>query len=395
MRLVIGLLICVLVSVVLLPFDVVAYKLYQFMPSAGLLNYSVSENYPAAIHHTWQLNPTLNNPVLQSAATHGNTKAQLVLARYYQQNNQFKKAIFWLSRAANQSPEAQELMVAMLLQHKQYKELDINLHQWRSTEIQQSGVLEQLTMLTADTELPRVIDNNECVMKIQPVSSSFAGITFANQIVSELANDNRLKQLPLCVHKPHLLRQSSCPDKQQASTCVLADIAEQFHPNSFSHLIVIQDQPRSFVKTGVMWLSVNAPYTLFIHELAHFAGFVDEYPLSVERAEQHCKQLRHVPNLTWQKTDRNNTSERLYGRAKTCDVLGLDVYKKTSETTFMEYHDIGTIPEGYVRSWQHNAQQPNLQIPALIAVAKALERQKKYQLADAWHQQAMTFWQIN
>lgn len=395
-RLIIGLFIFVLGCLLLLRFDAVAFKLYQFMPSASLLSYAVSENYPPAIQHVWQLNPSLNNPVLQSAATQGDADAQLVLARYYQQNNEFKKATFWLSRASHQSTEAQELLVAILLQHKQYKALDNNLRQWRlKKDHQQSALLEQVTVLTEDTELPRVINNQHCVMKIQPVSSSLAGITYANQLVSELAKDIRLKRLPFCVHKPHLLRQSSCLDKTQSSTCVLADVAEQFPPSSFSHLIVIQEQPRSFVKTGVMWLSDNAPYSLFIHELAHFAGFVDEYPLSIEKAKQHCSNLYQVPNLTWQKTDGDNTSGGLYGRAKTCDALGLKVYKRASETTFMEYHDMGTIPEEYVKRWQHQVQQPKLQVPALIAVANALERRKNYTLADVWHQQAMKFWKIN
>ena len=108
-------------------------------------------------------------------------------------------------------------------------------------------------------------------------------------------------------------------------------------------------QGRANVQAGVMQLSTEAPYHVFLHELMHFAGFTDEYP--GPEAQQHaCTDKGQIyANLYvddirpsgWYKSDFCNN-----GRG----------YKPTEQISIMQHSEVGLSPL-YRRLWVKQLRQ--------------------------------------
>ena len=238
--------------------------------------------------------------------------------------------------------------------------------------------------------------SNLCTMGIQMVTDSLAGTKVMREHYQRLLSDPRLTNLPICLNQPKLLNEDllSCTnDPMQRLQCKLKPLIDLAQERRFSHAIVIGKQGKANVHNGLMYLDLQDDYDVLVHELAHFAGFVDEYPLAPELAALHCKDAR-AANLVfaetkpqWQQTHwREYRADSIdgIGLARTCDGSGLQAYKPVSRLTFMEYHELSDIPEIYLQIWRDQLNKPEQLTPIYVNFAQYFDYHQSRETAGYW-----------
>lgn len=231
----------------------------------------------------------------------------------------------------------------------------------------------------------------KCSQNIQFVATNLETAVQALEFKDTFENDARLNDLSICIDAIAWVDESElkCSLNNSRQECDLSELAEmQILPN-FTHLVFFLESGKAYVNKGVMYLDISDPYSVFVHELAHFVGFVDEYAVSAELAAQYCySSFPSAPNLLISNTneetiqneekyqywlqsarlthvdvikndpshvqDYDETSKVLsISKTNTCSKLDIVAYRPSSKMTFMEFHDVEYIPELYKLMWQH------------------------------------------
>ncbi|MBF7072649.1 sel1 repeat family protein [Glaciecola sp. MH2013] len=228
-----------------------------------------------------------------------------------------------------------------------------------------------------------------CAQSIQFVATNLRSFAQAIAFKNNFDDDARLSTLPLCVMKPIWLKkgQINCDANYQGQArlgCNISRISAWKTPLNFTHLVIFAEQGKANVNNGIMFLDQSDTYSVFVHELAHFAGFVDEYALPTDLANYHCSKntapnlllkdesaetdessINYLPEsraLMWKTAlDAHNTLQKLESRqpvlhriakSATCKNLGISSFKPTQQMTFLEYHDVRNIPRVYRTLWR-------------------------------------------
>ncbi|WP_133471341.1 hypothetical protein [Paraglaciecola marina] len=194
-----------------------------------------------------------------------------------------------------------------------------------------------------------------CKQKLLFVTGELESLHQANQFKQRLSDDKRLGTLPICVHQvtffdPDTVLCQSNWLKRGRLGCDLLSFAKQLKNIDFTHLVIFADEGKANVHNGIMFLDKQDTYDVFVHELAHFSGFIDEYPLSAGLAKRVCAGV-DAPNLIFKNAAEkaNPSTEYL---ARTCDNHAAQAFKASSQLTFMEYHDLAYIPQHYLSAWK-------------------------------------------
>ena len=158
--------------------------------------------------------------------------------------------------------------------------------------------------------------------------------------------------------------------------------------------MVLAKSGKANVNNGVMYLDVGDTYSVFVHELAHFVGFVDEYPLTRSFAKEYCAR-KSAPNLVflgaltyaplsnieyWQSIEFPVT---LYP-SRTCNNIGVASFKPSDRITFMENHDAKYIPPIYLSIWSSLLNNPRAQRPIAMNLFQYYEQAGNTQKAAYW-----------
>lgn len=244
----------------------------------------------------------------------------------------------------------------------------------------------------------------KCLQRIQPFATSLATIMRAHSLYNSFNNDKRLQSLSICLAPPIWLKSDvlSCdPDYKNAGIlgCSITPLASIAKKQKFSHAVVVAEQGKANVQNGVMYLDISDAYSVFVHELAHFAGFADEYPIGKGMANRLCdedgisdfappnlivdSEYWYAPHETvenWLEID----PATIIARAKTCTVLGENSYKPSRRITFMEHHDSGVIPPLYLVLWQQQLEKQNAQRPISMNFFQAFHNSGNQKEAAHW-----------
>ncbi|WDT84374.1 sel1 repeat family protein [Alteromonas sp. 009811495] len=243
-----------------------------------------------------------------------------------------------------------------------------------------------------------------CLQRIQPFATSLATIIRADSIYADFTKDNRLDNLSLCVAPPIWLAQNvlDCDKNYKSSGvlgCDITPLATMAKTREFSHAVVFAEQGKANVQNGVMYLDISDAYSVFVHELAHFAGFADEYPMGRRMANRLCdaRQIEdfappnvvvdseywYAPHNTvanWLEID----PATIIAPAKTCLVSGKQAYKPSRRITFMEHHDSGVIPPLYIVLWEQQLKKQNVQRPISMNFFQAFHKSGNQVEAAHW-----------
>ncbi len=230
----------------------------------------------------------------------------------------------------------------------------------------------------------------KCSQNIQFVATNLETAVQAHDFKQKFEADVRLNELPICIDSIVWIDESDlvCELDNGRRECDLSELAEAQKAPHFTHLVFFLERGKAYVNKGVMYLDTADPYSVFIHELAHFVGFVDEYAVSSKLAAQYCySAFPSAPNLLisnaeidaiqneekylyWLKTAQATIVEPIYeansvsqegenttgalsiSRTNTCSKLDIVAYRPSRKMTFMEFHDVQHIPKLYKLMWQ-------------------------------------------
>lgn len=243
-----------------------------------------------------------------------------------------------------------------------------------------------------------------CLQRVQPFATSLATIMRAHELYQSFNDDSRLKNLSICLAPPIWLKTDvlECDANYKRMGilgCNITPLANIAKKGKFSHAVVVAEQGKANVQNGVMYLDISDAYSVFVHELAHFAGFADEYPIGKGMANKLCDEdgiedfrppnvvvdteYWYAPHETvdnWLAID----PATIIARAKTCTVLGLNSYKPSRRITFMEHHDSGVIPPLYLVLWQQQLEKQNAQRPISMNFFQAFHNSGNRKEAAHW-----------
>lgn len=228
----------------------------------------------------------------------------------------------------------------------------------------------------------------ECIASPIFHVNSVSGYIKALELSNSFRHDRNMSFLPLCIELPTNISSYHCvipkvsANKSTALTESSARLKLRQRTQCYnlqldakSQNIIVTEETKAFVNGAQMFLSESVTYNTFIHELAHFAFFAEEYPMREELKVGQCRFPQDhwsAPNLwavpkdaklanyyskhpftdvyrTWLKEARNR-SKYLHGA---CSSATEDWYTLMPDTfTFLRYNDITYIPSVYKYMWQ-------------------------------------------
>jgi hypothetical protein len=347
--------------------------------------------------------------LIESSAQQGYPPAVITFAKFHHQNlimsssdvqanrDNAIEALYWLDKAAHFDRQS-AFKLAKLHWQLQDKSaaltaFEVSYEMGNPLAIDYINVLKNVPRTEASlmySEAPKseivsaVALNNpaQCAQQLQFVASGLDSVVQATSFEALFANDARFDTLDICVNPVVWLEQDELPCTPQDETsrngrikCDLSPLADILQTPNFTHLVVFAESGRAYVQRGVMYLDRADDYSVFVHELAHFAGFVDEYALSSGFAEQHCE-ASNAPNIMiataldgmdteklaqWEQLSHSAQADDIeeaqsitfsVAPSKTCRYASNDSYKPSADITFLEHHDTDYIPPLYIALWQ-------------------------------------------
>lgn len=306
--------------------------------------------------------------------------AIISLAYQLYELGEVEEAITWLSQASEYDPKSRFLLAKAYWldgQYKKSKEYFLASRTYSYMSEQYAEVIEDFQELTLDRLYQSSKSlNSDCAQQLQFVASNIHSMVQAVEFRRQFNQDDRMKALSICINPPIWLEENqlSCNLNQHRQECDFSDLSEQTFSPDFTHLVLFLESGKAYVHRGVMYLDHTDTYSVFVHELAHFSGFVDEYPLNPLLAQQFCDPAKSPLNLLvsetptqtskykkWKAIRFNNAQDHSNAEvmqewtlapSKTCDRLNISSFKPSTAITFMEHHDTNHIPELYLQLWQ-------------------------------------------
>ncbi|MFA3790170.1 hypothetical protein AB6T38_03560 [Aliiglaciecola sp. SL4] len=345
--------------------------------------------------------------LLENAASSGHKEAIVSLYYWFKQLGTSDAENNWLGQAAELNPSLSRAYA----DHLWLNQSPEDSIQWLLTQAdnQDINVQKQTQALLADIESMRwqasdqmqSINNDlrqpQCALNIQFIAGSLRAIEQVGELAMHFQSDPRFSSFPICFNHPVWLapNELGCSNKTQTTlTCSLQALSELASTTDFTHAIVISDKGIANVHNGVMFLDKEDDYKVFLHELAHFAGFIDEYEIDQGMAEKLCTSGQ-APNLVYadNKPQIVDTEYAQYHRkfekieftkTATCNQTPANAYKPVKQTTFMEHHDVGVIPDLYLQIWRDSLNDKLSLIPIYVNFAQWYESTGDHKQAGYW-----------
>ena len=251
-------------------------------------------------------------------------------------------------------------------QRRQLAEQFLQTSQWPllSKVIKLGGVPEthrvftQLAQAKAVAELPRHIELDNyrlldeigmpttpsCKYNIALLASDLKGLRQLQQLKMAFEQQPEPQADVYCLSKPiYAAKRLSCTEKDRFAKCHLA--ASSITEN-FDYTVLMAAKGHANVAGQQMTLAHTSNYNVFIHELMHFSGFEDEYPVAPAKAKWLCAKSGYkAPNLYVGEHAPYN-----WARSRTCEHGKLTSFKPQKGYTLLEYQSI-KLSDKYRQLW--------------------------------------------
>lgn len=228
----------------------------------------------------------------------------------------------------------------------------------------------------------------ECIVSPIFHVNSVSGYIKALELSNGFRHDRNMSFLPLCFTLPTQISSYHCSIPKASvnqSAALTEDSTRSNLPqrtqchnlqlDAKSQNIIVAEKTKAFVNGAQMFLSEGVTYNTFIHEMAHFAFFAEEYPMRAELKAGQCRFPQDrwsAPNL-WAvpkdaklanyyskhpftdvyKTRLKAAPNRAMYLHGPCSSATEDWYTLMPDTfTFLRYNDITYIPSVYKYMWQ-------------------------------------------
>lgn len=214
--------------------------------------------------------------------------------------------LYWLDKASKLDAEsAIKLAKRFWLNHNKKDAIKYFEHAKSMGNSRASAYINVLQNYNEQT-LNALFDNAEtgtdvnCLQTIQPIARSLESMVQAVSMYNDFKKDERLASLDMCLLVPRWLPENEMKCHFDTSTgrntCDLIELASYKKNLPFSHMVFFVERGKAYVQNGIMYVDLADEYSVFVHELAHFVGFVDEYKLTEATANNYCMP-DSVPNL--------------------------------------------------------------------------------------------------
>lgn len=323
---------------------------------------------------------------LLRASNQGYSQAQIALADWYVLNGQRDNAMHWLEKVQHFDLDSKVSLALLLWQDgDRARSQTLFKEAAKAKHLQAQRIDSVLNRFTPyHNAFPSPLFANDCIQKIMVVANSLDAIVNLDAIVKAFNQDARFSRLAICLSKPLWLDNLlSCSDNWQNSHrlgCSLDAISEWVAKSEATHLVVVGQSGKANVQNGVMFLDSLDTYTVFVHELAHFAGFIDEYTLPKHLARLYCGRIQ-ATNILFEQDNgfsfnikpdyqfhlwRNLEGYNGLYEAETCKHSDVQALKLTRDITFLEHHETNNIPQIYLELWKQVIQSQRGRRPVLL-----------------------------
>ena len=347
--------------------------------------------------------PSIRETWLLKAARQGYVPAQAALADWYLLQQLPEKARPWLEKTADLDAQSAFKYGRLLWESGEHKPGKRYLERAAKQGHDMAASLTSMIARYVPRTFPQITqrqwpENKRCLQRIQIFATSLSTIQRADALYRRFQLDKRLETLPICMHPPVWLEndQLNCNENWQRSGrlgCDIRPLSSAVKKRDFTHAVIVAKQGTANTHNGVMYLDISDAYSVFVHELAHFSGFADEYPLTKSAARRYCGR-EDIPNLvfdgvlTYQPVTRVQQWQALGSagvwHAKTCESIGVNAYKPSRQVTFLEHHDSGIIPASYLRLWKAQLEDVSAHRPVYMNLFQSYHQGKQTTSADEW-----------
>lgn len=201
---------------------------------------------------------------------------------------------------------------------------------------------------------------DKCAVNVQLLASDYFQWRYAHQLLTQWKSDPQLSTLPICFNKIQSFdpKPLACRDKNRVRlSCDLRFMAEQLPlENDVLPVIVHGQLGVANYNNGIVFTNLSKSFEVFVHELFHHFGFLDEYALSSKIGQTICHvtaptakggNLMVVPSSKLDAFKASKLYQRFSTQAHTCDQFDSVAFKLSSQMTIMGYMD-QSIPDLYI-----------------------------------------------
>ncbi|WP_394193043.1 hypothetical protein [Pseudoalteromonas atlantica] len=258
---------------------------------------------------------TLPKPSIENLALNGSEYAKFIWAiKLLKEGNADRAKLYWQAAVAKQSVQHRLNLAKLLLELNRWDELSelteqglvpesaileqIKLHFSYPPESISSAYAHQAGFLLSLQELSA---ENRCEYNVLMMSDHRAGIIKLKRFSNAHALTPEPSVNSFCFSEPVYIGDNiACQTNPlKAATCNWRSLIKKYvWPKNYDFIVMMPREGRGNVRAGIMQLNSQSSYQLFLHELMHFSGFEDEYPVPKNKQAWLCKQKGYVaPNL--------------------------------------------------------------------------------------------------
>lgn len=318
--------------------------------------------------------PAQKEQWLRAAAELGNHEASLVVAEVLAENS--PKEAYRLIKDLQPEPRQQDMQASLLLHHP---ELSLE-KSWRDLAPRN----DKWTQLRRGADLLRHSDELDCRVPITIYATVPEAKEVAFNWVAEL-NDHELAMMDFCF----TLGSAENLDCETTNGRADCEFTGDYEAENYQWFITRSGIANA--RSEQLFMPVDASFSILIHEMGHWFGLADEYPMSPDLADLFCSGryrfdaqnivvtedefmsaedlARLEDELPWAdylqqpiaKADGHyyrlgseDSSKVGLFPAATCDNTHYQAWKPLQERTFMQQHELNHIPELYIKLMQQS-----------------------------------------
>ncbi|WP_085285064.1 M64 family metallopeptidase [Colwellia chukchiensis] len=253
--------------------------------------------YQLGVHFQQQQQLAFATLWYQTAIRQAHSQARLALAKIYFNQQEYQSIAALLKPILN-NDQALSLRYQVALQQGELAFIVENQQRLKASE--NSTLYYELAQYWAfgadvaiDVSNSRYAKPFSCVISVQLFATNLNGLRHGQQLIDDFSQ-HPLSEL-ICLQTPRYIAADvlDCQhQKHQRINCRATAWRQQELINS-RYIGLIVEQGGAYVDNGIMYLDQQDTVDVLVHELSHFIGFVDEYPLPSQH--QKCQQNQSAP----------------------------------------------------------------------------------------------------
>lgn len=140
---------------------------------------------------------------------------------------------------------------------------------------------------------PNILLTPSCLVDVQLFATNLKSLRHASALILSFERHSLSKYICLLPPKYIPTQAINCQHKITEEINCDASVWRTRRDITSRYIGLIVEQGKANVDNGIMYIDQNDTVDVLVHELSHFIGFVDEYPLP--KQHQKCQQIQKTP----------------------------------------------------------------------------------------------------